>query len=432
MTVNALRVHEFWYVHKLMETVEKVRAQGHNRPVPIDSGDTKVTPESGFPKGHLRVWSNGAAGTGDIALYAAGAVLEAVDQVCGESARNAFCAVRPPGHHLGPAGAVDKKDLLDDPEGSQGFCLLNNVAIGAAYAKCVYRHCIRKVAIIDIDVHHGNGTEAIVRNLKYSPDMPKDKKGILPYGGARVSVIFEKEPACKPWLDGNDVDNVFFASIHGFGGGFYPGTGGSCSRVAPRIINAPLKKGSGPAEFRRSMRRHILPQLQEFHPDLIFISAGFDGHEDDLIGCCELSEEDYIWATQQLMAVANRCCNGRLVSVLEGGYNTRGEALSPFASAVASHVRTLMYTSLNYTYLDCEVVAAEGQNLEENETFIQRVEDLYTSEWDTHVRREEARRLRQRKRRLSFDQDLQPPEMPPVKAKGTFAAGSCLILCEKD
>ncbi|CAL1143238.1 unnamed protein product [Cladocopium goreaui] len=264
--------------------------------------------------------------------------------LCCETARDLFgSGLTTPGHHLGPAGAVDKKDLQDDPEGSQ-------------------------VAIIDIDVHHGNGTEAIVRNLKYTPEMPKvapmpklgfgvgDKKGSMTFGGAAV----------RPWLDGNDVDNVFFASgapgadklrqtsIHGFGGGFYPGTGGSCSRTAPRIINAPLKKGSGPAEFRRSMRRDILPQLQEFHPDLIFIASGFDGHEDDLIGCCELSEEDYIWATQQLMAVANRCCNGRLVSVLEGGYNTRGEALSPFASAVASHVRTLMYTSLNYTYSDWE------------------------------------------------------------------------------
>ncbi|CAJ1452272.1 unnamed protein product, partial [Effrenium voratum] len=140
--VDVLRVHEFWYVQKLMERVQQVPSI--NRPMAIDSGDTKVTEES---------WA--------AAMRAAGAVLEAVDQVCNDQARNAFCAVRPPGHHLGPAGAVDKQDLLDDPEGSQGFCLLNNVAIGAAYARCVYRHVIHKVAIIDFDVHHGNGTEAI-------------------------------------------------------------------------------------------------------------------------------------------------------------------------------------------------------------------------------------------------------------------------------
>ena len=396
--VDVLRVHEFWYVQKLIDSVQKVRQLGRNRPMAIDRGDTKVTPDS---------WS--------AALHAAGAVLEAVDQVCNEQARNAFCAVRPPGHHLGPAGAVDKQDLLDDPEGSQGFCLLNNVAIGAAYAKCVYRHVIHKVAIIDFDVHHGNGTEATVRNLKYRPALEKEVTGTMPFAGSFVKLSVQKPPTCKPWLDGNDVENVFFASIHGFGGGFYPGSGGSCSDTTPRIINAPLKRGSGPAEFRRGMRRHILPQLQEFDPDFIFISAGFDGHEDDLIGCCNLSEEDYIWATQQLMAIANRCCSGRLVSVLEGGYNTRGEVLSPFASAVASHVRTLMYTSHNYSYLDCEVDAVT--NMEDNETFIQRVEDLYISDNHNYVRREEARRLRQRKRSNFSNFAPFGTEMPPVKVQ---------------
>ncbi|CAE7453122.1 hdaC [Symbiodinium pilosum] len=136
----------------------------------------------------------------------------------------------------------------------------------------------------------------------------------------------------------------------------------------------------------------------EFGPDLIFISAGFDGHEDDLLGCCNLSEEDYVWATQQLMAIANRCCQGRVISVLEGGYNTRAEALSPFAAAVSAHVRTLMYTSQNYTFLDYEVeLATIGEEQSQAEI----------AERFRFQRREEAKRLR-RKRGWLFDDGLPP------------------------
>jgi len=120
-----------------------------------------------------------------------------------------------------------------------------------------------------------------------------------------------------------------------------------------------LRPDASSHDFREGLRTQILPDLQAFDPDLIIISAGFDGHEDDLIGNCRLAEEDYIWATQQLLAVANRCCQGRVVSVLEGGYNTRAEVLSPFAMSVASHVRTLMHTSQNYSFLDYEAGAAE-------------------------------------------------------------------------
>jgi len=285
-------------------------------------------------------------------LRACGSVLQAVDMVCNEQMRNAFCAVRPPGHHLGPAGACNGKDLEDDPEGSQGFCLLNNVAVGAAYARCVYRHIIRKVAIVDFDVHHGNGTEAIVRHLGWRQE---EGTSFIKMGGFSAKVIFPAPVTCKPWLEPeSDAESVFFASIHGYGGGFYPGTGADCNQALPKIINVALRPDSSSADFRNGLRSRILPELLAFAPDMIFVSAGFDGHEDDLIGQCRCAEEDYIWVTRQLMAVANRCCQGRLVSVLEGGYNTRAETLSPFARCVAEHVRTLMHTSPNYTYLEAE------------------------------------------------------------------------------
>ncbi|CAJ1426338.1 unnamed protein product, partial [Effrenium voratum] len=246
-----------------------------------------------------------------------------------------------------------------------------------------------------------------VKNMRFRPELPRERPAQMDHAGFTLRLNVTKPPSCKPWLDAeSDVENVFFASIHGFGGGFYPGTGATCSRFHPRIINAPLQKGAGSAEFRAGLRRQVLPQLQEFDPDLVFISAGFDGHEDDLLGCCNLSEEDYIWATQQLMAVANRCCQGRVVSVLEGGYNTRAEALSPFAAAVASHVRTLMYTSQSFCYLDYEV---EGQSAEDS---FQRIQDLYEQEHLRSGRRAEARRLR---RKRGFSMKLPPPKVARCK-----------------
>jgi len=333
--VDILRVHEYWYIHKLTERVK----QASNSAIPLDAGDTKVTMES---------WN--------AALRACGCVLEAADLVCDAQVRNAFCAIRPPGHHLGPAGACNKEDLDDDPEGSQGFCLLNNVAVGAAYVRCVYRHLIRKVAIIDFDVHHGNGTEAIVRHVKEKPQHKSISHSVCQRGFS-TKVVTTSPPSCKPWLDPeSDGDNVFFASVHGFGGGFYPGSGDNCEEQSPTVINVALSPDSSSAEFRDSVRRKILPQLLSFNPDIIFLSSGFDGHEDDLIGNCCLADEDYLWITQQMLSVANRCCQGRLISVLEGGYNTRAETLSPFAQSVAGHVRTLMNTSPNFCYLESEAV----------------------------------------------------------------------------
>jgi acetoin utilization deacetylase AcuC-like enzyme len=215
------------------------------------------------------------------ALRAAGAMAAAVDLVMAGEAQNAFCAVRPPGHHACPTGAM-------------GFCLFNNIAIGALQARAV--HGLRRIAVVDFDVHHGNGTQDAF--------------------------------AC-------DAD-LFFASTHQ--GGAYPGTGwGSEKGVADNILNLPLRAGSGSQIWRQAMSEVLLPRLSEFAPELILISAGFDAHQADPLAQLNLHSEDFQWGTEEIGKIAALCCGGRVVSTLEGGYD-----LPALAASAAAHVRALM------------------------------------------------------------------------------------------
>lgn len=214
-------------------------------------------------------------------LRAAGAVCEAVDAVVAGEADNAFCAIRPCGHHAEPARAM-------------GFCSFNNIAVGAAHA--LKTHGLRRVAVVDFDVHHGNGTQAAADN----------------------------EP------------NLLFASTHQWP--FYPGTGPREERGRHgNVVNAPLSAGAGSSEFRSAISDLVLPAVEEFDPDLLFISAGFDAHARDPLAQLELSDDDFAWATRELLALAQRCCGGRVVSALEGGYDMTG-----LADSCAAHVRELM------------------------------------------------------------------------------------------
>jgi acetoin utilization deacetylase AcuC-like enzyme len=219
-------------------------------------------------------------GSGEAALRAVGAVCAAVDAVIAGDADNAFCAVRPPGHHA-------------EADRAMGFCLFNNVAIAAQRAR--QQHGLERAAIIDFDVHHGNGTQA----------------------------IFENNP------------HVFYASTHQ--SHFYPGTGDRSETGVGNIVNVPLRQMSGSVEFRRAYDEFILPALEDFRPDIILISAGFDAHRADPLAQLMLVEEDYTWITERLMAVAARHCEGRIISSLEGGYD-----LDALASSAAAHVRALM------------------------------------------------------------------------------------------
>lgn len=255
------RVHSPSYVKALLGAVP-----GHGRRQ-VDS-DTILSPSSG-----------------EAALRAAGALISAVDAVAKAEASNAFCAVRPPGHHA-------------ERDRAMGFCLFNNVAIGALQARAA--HGLSRVAVVDFDVHHGNGTEAIFA------------------GGA----------------------GLFYASSHQYP--CYPGTGQASGQSGGNIVNAPLPPQSGSDEFRRAWSRIILPALNDFSPQMILISAGFDAHARDPLAQLELDEDDFSWVTQEIMAVAKGCCEGKVVSALEGGYD-----LSALGASVAAHVKALIEGGAN-------------------------------------------------------------------------------------
>jgi acetoin utilization deacetylase AcuC-like enzyme len=217
----------------------------------------------------------------EAAHFAAGAAVAAVDAVMSRNADTAFVAARPPGHHAGISTAM-------------GFCFLNNVAIAARHAMAV--HGAERIAILDFDVHHGNGTQEIF------------------------------------WAD----KNVLYCSTHQ--APYYPGSGGTLERGEfDNIVNAPLFAGSGGEVFHEALADAILPRMNEFRPDLILISAGFDAHERDPLGGLRLKERDYSEATKRLLDLADRRCGRRIVSLLEGGYD-----LEALGASVAAHVEALM------------------------------------------------------------------------------------------
>lgn len=213
----------------------------------------------------------------DAALFAAGSGIVAVDMVAANETQSAFCLVRPPGHHAERAS-------------SSGFCLFNNVAIAALHA--LEHRGYKRVAIIDFDVHHGNGTQDIFK----------------------------------------DDERVMFCSS--FQHPFYPYSGDTPTRAG--IINVPIAAGTKGAEYR-DMVNHWWQALDDFAPQLVFISAGFDAHAEDEYGHLRLVESDYIWLTEQIKAIADKHCNGHVVSMLEGGY-----ALSALGRSVVAHIKTLL------------------------------------------------------------------------------------------
>ncbi|WP_210497184.1 histone deacetylase family protein [Microvirga antarctica] len=220
-------------------------------------------------------------GTFEAALRAAGGAVRAVDEVMGGAIDNAFVAMRPPGHHAERTRAM-------------GFCFFNNAAIAARHAQ--KRHGAERVAILDWDVHHGNGTQDIF------------------------------------WSDAS----VLYCSTHEMP--LYPGTGAPSEQGEfGTILNAPMAPGEGSAVFRDVLTQVVLPRMDAFQPDLIVISAGFDAHWRDPLGSLNLTEADFGWATQQVMALADSRCCGRVVSVLEGGYDLEG-----LAKSAAAHVDALM------------------------------------------------------------------------------------------
>ena len=221
-------------------------------------------------------------GTFEAALRSAGGAVMAVDEVVSRKATNAFVATRPPGHHAETARPM-------------GFCLFNNAAIAARYSQ--KKHGLGRVAIVDFDVHHGNGSQDIF------------------------------------WRD----STVMYCSTHEMP--LYPGTGARSERGEhDNIVNAPLRAGDGGREFRDAFETTILPRLTAFGPELIVISAGFDAHMRDPLANLNLVEDDFAWVTGKIMEIADARAGGRIVSVLEGGYDLEG-----LGRSAAAHVATLMH-----------------------------------------------------------------------------------------
>jgi len=239
-------------------------------------------PEVGEGRVHLDGDTVMSPGSWMAATRAVGAGLHAVDQVMDEGSgiRNAFCQVRPCGHHA-------------ETDRAMGFCLFANVAIAGMYAR--KKHGVDRVAVIDYDVHHGNGTQDIF------------------------------------WSD----KDLFFASTHQMP--LFPGTGAVSETGVGNICNAPLRSGDNGERFRDAFESRIFPALKNFSPDMILISAGFDAHEADPLASLRLVEADFLWVTEQLIAYAERQCDGRVVSMLEGGYD-----LTALARSVGVHVRAMM------------------------------------------------------------------------------------------
>jgi len=233
-------------------------------------------------EGHVRIDADTIVSEGSYtaALRAAGGVCAGVDAVMAGEAGNVFCAVRPPGHHA-------------EPGVSMGFCLFNNIAIGAQHARA--EHGVSRVAVVDFDVHHGNGTQA----------------------------AFE--------ADGE----LFYVSLHQ--SPLYPGTGDAHETGVGNIVNIPLAAGSGSAQLRQSVEGVVIPALRAFAPELLMISAGFDGHKADPLAGLNYETQDYFWVTDILLDLADEICEGRVVSGLEGGYN-----LVDLAESAAAHTRALL------------------------------------------------------------------------------------------
>jgi acetoin utilization deacetylase AcuC-like enzyme len=447
---DILRVHEWSYIRQIQAKCETI-GEDPEEESGIDSidGDTTMS-----------------RNTFKAAMHAAGAVCHAVELVVKGDATNAFCPIRPPGHHAGPRGLV--KGDAGGPD-SHGFCLLNNISIGASYALNVHRETVKRVAIVDFDVHHGNGTEETIRWLTPGNDELEILNSNF-FGSLQ-------QPRYKPWLDENDHNNVLFVSVHGYGprekgleemmpqAAFYPGTGRTSLPKVPkpkdggsvyssdgdgddngsdngsdegndkeenilmkiqravedddddddddsfgdsdndsdsenefgstrkpkedknpsqrlrelkRIFSPPVAVASDPSmkrmpplildvgvnlprgddasngnyrhHWRNYFRDEVFTRLMKFKPDLIFISAGFDAHRKDTInsGYIALVEEDFDWVTTNLVRIANSCCNGRIVSALEGGYMTNGEYCSSFAKSAKAHVASLDKGSRTY------------------------------------------------------------------------------------
>ena len=277
---NALEIEKFQSLARVQAPKAPLDVIALCHPMEYITQISEATPMLGIV--HLDADTSMSPGTFDAALRAAGGAVHAVDEVMSKKAANAFVATRPPGHHAETARPM-------------GFCIFDNAAIAARYAQ--QRYGIARAAIVDFDVHHGNGSQEIF------------------------------------WAD----KTVMYCSTHQMP--LYPGTGALTETGEyDTVVNAPLRPGDGGDAFRAAFESRVLPRLRDFAPELLIISAGFDAHMRDPLANLNLIEADFAWATQKIMDVADRFADGRVVSLLEGGYD-----LEALAHSAAAHVTALMH-----------------------------------------------------------------------------------------
>jgi acetoin utilization deacetylase AcuC-like enzyme len=276
---HALEAEKFQSLARVQAPTAPFEIIAHCHPMDYIMQIREASPREGMVR--LDADTSMSPGSFEAALRAVGGAIHAVDEVVTKKAANAFVATRPPGHHAETARPM-------------GFCFFDNAAIAARYAQD--HHGIARAAIVDFDVHHGNGSQEIF------------------------------------WAD----KTVMYCSTHQMP--LFPGTGAiGESGEHNNVVNAPLRPGDGGEAFRAAFENRILPRLRDFKPELIVISAGFDAHMRDPLANLNLVEADFVWATQKVMEVADQCADGRVVSLLEGGYD-----LEALASSAAAHVTALM------------------------------------------------------------------------------------------
>ena len=276
---HALEAEKFQHLERLQAPEAPLETIALCHPMHYVEAIRDATPKDGLVR--IDADTSMSSGSFEAAVRAVGGAVRAVDDVVGKTASNAFVAMRPPGHHTETARPM-------------GFCLFNTAAIAARYAQKT--HSLGRVAVVDFDVHHGNGSQEIF------------------------------------WADAS----VMYCSTHEMP--LYPGTGALSERGEhDNIVNAPLAAGDGGKKFREAFETRILPRLSAFGPELIVISAGFDAHMRDPLANLQLVEADFAWVTNKLMEVADKTAQGRIVSVLEGGYDLQG-----LSQSVAAHVAALM------------------------------------------------------------------------------------------
>ena len=269
---DLLNAHDQDYIDDLIDINDQLK--NSDKHIIYDSGDTILS-----------------AGSFDAASYAAGAVIQAVEDINHDKCRRAFCLNRPPGHHA-------------EPNTAMGFCLLNSIFIGARYA---LDHTIfQNILILDFDVHHGNGTDTMTR--RYA-DYKMNKTG-------------------------HNKHSIFYISTHEWP--LFPGTGHPKDNIPSVVLNATLEPGTSSKVFRTLYDDTIFPAIENFNPDLILLSAGFDAHYRDHISSSQLTDEDYHWLSDNLDHLSNKLCDGRIISVLEGGYD-----LIALEKCLTDHIRIL-------------------------------------------------------------------------------------------